>query len=112
MEAKTIPEPVVMKGLAVLKRVLKKLRWDNQHGFPGYRGGGRWNFVSTGLPSVNPDELNALFAAVGVVPDVILPKGACRDCRFAVNGHEQGYRGPCLRCTRPYHSNFKPKARK
>jgi hypothetical protein len=92
-----------------LRTALRRLRWDDQDGYPGYHGNGRWDFVSTGLP-VTPDELNALFELAGIVPDVIVPLGHCEDCLHAVNGRERGYVEPCGSCKRPRMSNFVPVA--
>ncbi len=100
---------VVATGLEVLSRVLQRLRDDEQGGYPSYAGNGRWGFVSTGLPQVTPDELNALFAAVGIKPDVIQSKGSCTTCMFAKDGHERGYAQPCSGCSRPVMSNYIPK---
>lgn len=100
-----------MTGIELLRTVLQRLRWDDQGGYPG-RVNGRWHFVSTGLPQVTPEELDALFSFAGIVPDEIQSLGECRQCKHAVNGHEQGYRGPCLTCKRPKMSNFVPLRRK
>ena len=97
----------VKKGLAALRDILKRMRWDDQGGYPSYYGNGRWGFVTTGLPQTTPDELNTLFAMVGVVPDKIESLGDCRDCAHSIGGHERGYVRPCLDCKRPRMSNFK-----
>jgi len=96
-------------GLAVLRKVLKKLRWDDQGGYVGYRGKGKWDFISTSLPHVTPEELNHLFDFVGIVPDKIVPLGSCRNCAHSENGREKGYRQPCSSCGRPRMTNFTPK---
>jgi hypothetical protein len=93
--------------LELLAKVLRRLRWDDQGGYVGYRGDGKWDFVSVGLQA-EPKELTALFRLAGVVPDVIVSLGGCSDCAHAINGREQGYRGPCLTCKRPKMSNFVP----
>ncbi len=93
-------------GLAVLRDVLKRMRWDDQGGYVGYEGDGKWSFVSTSLPSVTSEELNALFDLVGIKPDVIEPLGECKNCAHALNGRGQGYKGPCLTCKCPRMSNF------
>lgn len=98
----------------VLRRVLKRLRWDDQGGYPGYRGDGKWAFVSVGLPQVDADELNALLEFAGIVPDEIVPLGSCADCKFAIiyergtPAQERGYRSPCVGCMRPRHDRFVP----
>ena len=43
-------------GMEMLRTVLRRLRWDDQGGYPGYRGNGRWDFVTAGLPQVTPEE--------------------------------------------------------
>jgi hypothetical protein len=96
-------------GMVALRAVLKRMRSDDQGGYISYGGDGKWHFVTAGLPQTTPEELNALFALAGIEPDVIIPKGACADCKFARDGRERGYESPCLGCKRPYHSNFEPR---
>jgi hypothetical protein len=104
---------VIKKGIKVLSKILRDLRWNDQGGYVSYLGKGKWAFVSTGLPQTKPAELNALFAMCGIEPDVIKIKGDCDDCAHSVNGREQGYKGPCLTCLRPSHiNNFKPMKKK
>ncbi len=103
----------IRKGLHTLADILQKLRWDDQGGYVG-RTDGKWNFVSTSLPQTTPEELDALFAAVGLVPDEIEALGTCAQCMHAVESpaghwHEQGYAGPCSPCKRPRMSNFVPR---
>lgn len=93
-------------GLDALRAVLRRLRWDNQGGYPGYEGDGKWSFVTTGLPQTTPDELNQLFALAGIEPDVIMSLGHCEDCAHSVDGQERGYKQPCSGCLRPLMSNF------
>jgi hypothetical protein len=98
----------VDRGIQALRSVLQRTRWDDQGGYPGYRGNGKWDFVSTGLQTT-PKELNALFALVGLVPDVITPKGSCKECRNSNCGVEYGYKTKtCCTCKRPQMSNFAP----
>jgi hypothetical protein len=105
----TTRDQEVAHGIQVLRDILKRKRWDDQGGYAGYRGNGKWDFVSTGLAHVTPKELNALFALVGVVPDAIVAKGACKDCRNSKDGYEQGYSThACITCKRPKMSNFAP----
>lgn len=100
-------DPTQMEhGAGILKTVLLRLRWNDQDGFVSYRGDGKWGFVTAGLPQVTPEELNALLELAGIVPDQIVPNGACVDCEFSVNGQERGYEKPCLTCSRPKHDNF------
>lgn len=89
-----------------LRALLKRMRWDDQGGYPSYLGDGKWSFVSTSIGQVSPALLNDLFALVGIEPDVIEPIGTCADCVFAVDGSERGYASPCLECKRPRMSNF------
>ena len=101
--------PIVTEdNLVVLRGVLSRLRWDRQGGFVDYEGGGRWSFVSAGLPQVSPDELNALMALAGIEPDVIVPLGPCRTCVHSINGCERGYSKPGVSCLRPYHDLYEP----
>ncbi len=106
-----ISDSSMLKGMQVLRTVLQRLRWDDQGGYPS-RNNGKWNFISASLPQTTPEELDALFALVGVVPDEIVSLGDCKDCKHAVIKHgrrcEQGYAGPCLTCKRPRMSNFVP----
>lgn len=99
---------VARADLDVLATVLRRLRWDDQGGYPSYYGDDRWGFVSTGLPQTTPDELNALFRLAGVVPDEIVPLGSCDTCVFSREGRERGYEQPCGPCKRPLHSKWKP----
>lgn len=96
-------------GLDVLRKVLMRLRWDDQGGFVGYHGKGKWDFLSTALPQVTPEELNALMDLVGIVPDKIVSLGSCRNCAHSDKGRERGYKPPCVSCKRPRMSNFQPK---
>jgi hypothetical protein len=96
------------KGIAALRAVLQRMRWDDQGGYPG-RSGGEWTFVSTDLSRVTPKELDALFALAGIEPDEIVSRGKCSKCAHAEDGRERGYREPCLSCTRPLMSNFVPR---
>jgi len=97
-----------MDARDVIRNVVLRMRSEKQGGFHGYRGNGKWDFVSTGLPQVTPEELNVLCEFAGVVPDRIIPLGPCKTCKFAVNGQERGYEAPCGACSRPKHSNYRP----
>jgi len=93
--------------------ILKRMRWDSQDGYPCYRGDGRWDFVSMGLPQVSPEELNKLFEFAGIEPDIIVPKGVCSECGNSIKTDrgervEQGYSGYCRTCNRPRMSNWRP----
>lgn len=104
-------------GIIALRRALKAMHWDRQGGYSSYLGDGKWSFASSGIGQFSPDEMNALFNLVGVVPDVIKSKGHCEDCKHArpitrgafVIYQEQGYTGPCSPCERPKMSNFEPR---
>ncbi len=99
------------RGTAALRAILKRKRDDKQGGYHG-RENGKWDFISSGLSGISPEEMDALFALAGIVPDEIVSKGDCKDCKHAVKKHnrwgEQGYEGPCLSCARPQMSNFVP----
>jgi len=109
--------PPTHPGIVALRDILKRMRWDDQGGYPGYFGNGRWGFVSTSMSQVTPEELNLLFALADITPDTIKTKGYCEDCVFAkachrddglVTYHEQGYSSKeCTECQRPKMSNFK-----
>lgn len=106
-------------GIVALRRALKSERWDDQGGYPGYVGNGKWDFASSPVGPFTPDEVNALFDLAGLVPDAIQPKGSCEDCAHAapsnqrpggfITYHERGYSVPCSPCKRPLMSNFKPR---
>jgi hypothetical protein len=102
---------VVREARKVIRRLMLAMRWDDQGGYSG-RQNGKWDFISTSLAQTYPEELDALMAFAGIVPDEIKSKGDCADCEFSVDGptgrHERGYEMPCLKCSRPYHSNFVP----
>lgn len=106
-------EPVVdnlAAGLEVVKRLLHTMRDAAQGGYTSYRGDGQWSFAATSLPMVTPDELNTLFAMVGVKPDVVESKGNCNTCMFArPDGRDRGWDSPCSGCSRPVMSNYIPK---
>lgn len=99
------------KGLAVLRRILRAMRWHDQGGYRAWDDG-KWSFVSTSLPQTTPEELDALFSLAGIEPDEIVPKGNCFHCEHARDdGTERGYDRPCVSCSRPYLSNFVPASR-
>jgi hypothetical protein len=101
----TAPTPSeIGKARAVLRRVLRAARWDNQGGYPG-RHDGKWSFVSSSIGQVFPEELDALFAFAGVTPDEIEAVGECSDCANSDDGRERGYSVPCVSCLRPSHIN-------
>jgi len=104
-------------GIVALRKALKERRDDEQGGYSGYCGGGKWSFAATSVGHFTPEEYNALFDLVGIVPDEVPVKGHCEDCKFAkpcekegfVTFHGQGYVGPCLTCKGASMSNFKPR---
>lgn len=97
----------INEGIEVLRRVLMRLRWDDQGGFPDYRMG-QWDFVTAGLPQVTPEELNVLMKLAGIVPDEIVPIGGCATCKFSLAGRSRGWTAPCVSCKMPMMSNYKP----
>lgn len=98
-------------GFAVLRAVLRRKRLDDQGGYPDVRDGKFTGFVSTSLPQVTPEELDALFALAGVVPDAIVPLGDCDDCVSGnAAGGDLGWAEPCCSCKRPKMTNFVPLA--
>ena len=102
-------DKTLKKGLDALRAVLKRMRWDDQGGYP-QRYNGEWVCASAGLGLANSKELDALFAMAGIVPDEIQPIGHCKTCKFSDGGRERGWRGThCIHCNRPKMSEFKPK---
>jgi hypothetical protein len=105
-------------GLVALKRALKECRDDEQGGYPSYCGDGKWSFAATSVGHFEPEEVNALFDLVGIVPDVVPVKGYCEDCKFA-KPYEKGsfvvFIGggytpkECCSCKGASMSNFKPR---
>lgn len=97
----------------VLRAILKRMRWDDQGGYPS-RYDGKWQFVSAGLPQTTPAELDTLFAFAGIVPDEIQSLGDCETCKHSklyADGSrgEQGYSTrECSTCKRPRMSNYEP----
>ena len=86
-------------------------RDSRQGGAPGYRKGGGWAFVSTGLGQWTGADMDVLYAAVQRPPRSVGIFGPCSTCRFAVRGHgvqsvERGYAAPCGSCSRPSHDNW------
>lgn len=93
----------------VLRSVLLGRRWDDQGGYVGLHEG-KWDFVSASIGQFAPEELDALFAFAGIVPDEIDIVGHCSDCANSDDGHERGYAAPCSSCLRPSHiNNFVPR---
>lgn len=97
----------IVNAVIVLRKVLRGMRWHDQGGYVGLDDG-KWSFISTSIPGVEPEDLNVLFKLAGIEPDEIVPKGDCVDCKFAEDGRERGYKQPCVVCSRPYHSHFVP----
>jgi hypothetical protein len=96
------------KGLAVLRKLLRSMRWHDQGGYVG-RVDGKWSFISTGLPQATPQDCDYLFALAGIEPDEIVPKGDCFHCKHAHDdGRNRGWSPPCSPCKSPYQSNFVP----
>lgn len=95
-------------GILALRRILARMRWDNQGGYSS-RVNGRWAFSSTGLAQTTPAELDALFALAGMTADEIETVGDCADCGNAIDGQERGYSPPCGSCLRPRHDLWVPK---
>jgi hypothetical protein len=101
-------DPAPHDALRVIRRLLREMRWDNQGGYPG-RSDGKWDFISTGIGQVTPDELDKLFVFAGMTPDEIEVVGPCSDCANSDDGRERGYSAPCVSCLRPSHiNNFVP----
>ncbi len=96
------------RGTAALRAILKRKRDDKQGGYHG-RENGKWDFISSGLSGISPEEMDALFALAGIVPDEIVSKGDCKDC--AAGPADLGWDEPCVSCSRPSMSNFVPLAR-
>ena len=95
-------------AVCVVRRLLRDMRWDDQGGYAG-RNGGKWDFVSTSLGQVTPDELDELFEFAGMTADEIEIVGNCSDCANSNEGYERGYAAPCGSCLRPSHiNNFVP----
>ena len=104
-------EPIVTgEGLEVLRRVLLRLRWDNQGGFPSLRHDLTFGESGTiGLPQATPKEIEVLMGLAGIVPDRIESLGSCRTCKWSDNGNERGYSVPCVSCKRPRMTLWEPK---
>jgi hypothetical protein len=90
------------------ERVVRDL-YDQKQGGHSMWHSGKWLFAGHGV-MLTPAETDACFALAGVVPVEIVPLGECRDCRFARNGRERGWEGPCVSCARPKMSKFEPLA--
>ncbi len=105
-QLKLADEDTLRTGVKTLRKILRRMRWDDQGGYSSYKGDGKWSFASTSMGQVEGDELNDLFAMAGIEPDVIETKGLCEDCVFSVKGQERGYSAPCCQCSRPRHSHF------
>jgi hypothetical protein len=88
----------------VIQRVLIDMRSKEQGGYTSLSDGA-WCFVSTSLGQFTANELDALFAFAGIVPDEVEVVGSCADCANSNDGHERGYSKPCVMCLRPSHIN-------
>lgn len=95
-------------GVVALRRMLRDMRSDDQDGYMGFRNGKWDNPNGHPVGCATPDELDAMFDLVGVVPDEIVSKGTCDTCRESDQGRERGYFGKCSPCMRPSHSNWAP----
>ena len=108
-------------GMTVLRRLLVSMRSERSDGYhdvgPNGKFAGTANLISKGLPQATPEDLDALFDLVGVVPDVIAPNGDCADCIHGrVNPpvsdgrthHARGWWRPCSSCTHPKRDRFDP----
>jgi hypothetical protein len=103
----------VSDGLVTLRRVLMRLRNNNQDGFYSvgadgkYAGNAVWS--TAGLPQVTPEELDELMELAGITPDPIVPNGTCHECIHAQpNGKNRGRSRPCSGCSRPKMTDFEP----
>lgn len=105
-------EEELAHGRALVRNLLEKRRSEKQDGYRSLSKDGIWNFVSTTLGPVTPEELDALFAFAGIQPDPIEPLGTCSTCwNSSVVGarrSERGYRSPCVSCLRPKHDLWEP----
>ncbi|MBO9428051.1 hypothetical protein [Sulfitobacter sp. R18_1] len=105
MSALDVSGKAVVPIQQTLKDILLPMRWADQGGHPHYRGDGKWDFSSTTVV-VNADQLNILFEAAGVTPEIIEPLGSCASCIHSKDDRGQGYVGSCLSCKGPIMSNF------
>jgi hypothetical protein len=122
----TILHPVMVEqleliehpGITAVRDLLRAMRLDEQGGYLGRGPDGTWHFGSMGLGQVTPDQLDALFDLVDLVPEPIVSLGHCRDCLFSkpykskdgqIGWAERGYSNPCSPCKRPKMSNFEPR---
>ncbi len=98
------------EGLAVLRAVLQRMRNEKQDGYTDCKNGkfsGTARFISCGLPQATPEELDALFALAGIVPDAIESNGSCSTCVYGdARGGNQGWDAPCCSCAHPKMTNF------
>lgn len=111
-----------------IRGILRQMRNDDQGGYLSYSDGA-WNFISTSLGQVSPQELDQLFLFADLVPDEIEPLGDCSECANAkvsvvsepdrgtphisiaelkLDRRERGYLRPCSACKRPQMSHFVP----
>jgi hypothetical protein len=101
------PEPGEHPGITALREVLWSMRWHDQGGYCSYLGDGKWGFVTSGLPQTTPEQLNAMMALVGIIPDRIESVGSCAECAHFLE-HRGGRWGPCGSCKKPRNGNFEP----
>lgn len=100
------------KGIVVLRAILRRMRNEKQGGYHNVGPDGKFVGTfrgSTSLPFAVAEELDALFALAGIVPEPIAVNGDCGDCIYGdARGGDLGWGQPCCSCSRPKMTNFVP----
>jgi len=89
-----------------IRTAIQRLRDDDQNGYAHVHNG-KWREGAS--LRFNAEQMNALCELAGIVPDGIVPNGACNGCIHAdYTGGEGGWRAPCSSCSGPKMTNFVP----
>jgi len=102
-----LSDPKELRQLVtVLRQALGRERDERQGGYHNMKGG---EFTERLVVRFEKEDVARLFAAVGIVPDPIVPLGSCDDCANADEGGEpRGWDQPCSSCSHPKMVNFVP----
>jgi hypothetical protein len=104
----------VHPGILALREILRGMRNDAQGGYDGVSKKHKFanhaysHRGAQGLGFAKPEQLDALFALAGIVPDPIEINGSCTECIYgdATTRGDMGWAQPCCSCSRPKMTNF------
>jgi len=91
-------------AMRVLAKAIRQLRDDKQDGYPNIENG---KFVHGTSLRFEPEELDTLCEAAGIVPDAVMVNGDCSECVYGnARGGDLGWSNPCCSCARPKMMHF------